>query len=63
MFFANEDELTVYRQADWEFMDRDGSMWNRVSGYDAYEAIMYQYSELGCHRRNTQGLLADLTEG
>lgn len=63
LFFANEDELTVYRQADWEFMDRDGSMWNRVAGYDAYEAIMYQYSELGCHRRNTQGILADITEG
>lgn len=63
LFFANEDELTVYRQADWEFMDRDGSMWHRVVGYDAYEAIMYQYSELGCHRRNTQGILADITEG
>ncbi len=63
LFFANEDELTVYRQADWEFMNRDGSMWHRVVGYDAYEAIMYQYSELGCHRRNTQGILADITEG
>jgi len=63
LYFVNEDEFTVYRQADWEFMDRDGSMWNRVAGYDAYEAVMYQYSELGCHRRNTQAIMADITEG
>lgn len=63
MKFVNEDELTVYRQADWEFMDRDGSMWSRVGGYDAYEAVMYQYSDLGCHRRNSQGSLDDITEG
>lgn len=63
LYFVNEDEFTVYRQADWEFMDRDGSMWGRISGYDAYEAVMYQYSELGCHRRNTQAIMADITEG
>lgn len=63
LYFINEDEFTVYRQSDWEFMDRDGSMWSRISGYDAYEAVMYQYSELGCHRRNTQGIMADITEG
>lgn len=63
LYFVNEDEFTVYRQADWEFMDRDGSMWSRISGFDAYEAVMYQYSELGCHRRNTQAIMADITEG
>lgn len=62
MLFLNEKEITVYREADWEFMNRDGSMWNRVVGYDAYEAQMYQYSEIGCHRRNTQGRLDDITE-
>lgn len=63
MFFANEKELTLYREKDWSWMDRDGSMWQRVIGFDAYEARMYQYSEIGCHRRNSQGLLADITEG
>ena len=63
MYFANEKELTLYREGDWSWMNRDGSMWQRTIGYDAYEATMYQYSELGCHRRNTQGLISDLTEG
>lgn len=61
-YFVNEKELTLYREGDWSWMNRDGSMWQRVTGYDAYEATMYQYSEIGCHRRNTHGVIADLTE-
>lgn len=62
-YFVNEKEITLYRESDWSFMDRDGSKWQRVVGYDAYEATMYQYSQMGTHRRNTHGLLADITEG
>lgn len=61
-YFINEKELTYYREGDWSWMNRDGSMWQRVVGYDAYEATMFQYSEIGCHRRNTQGVIKDLTE-
>lgn len=63
VYFINEDEITLYRESDWSFMDRDGSKFQRVIGYDAYEATMYQYSQMGIHRRNTHGLLADITEG
>jgi hypothetical protein len=63
IYGLNEDELKWYREADWEFMDRDGSMFQRVIGYDAYDATMYQYSELGTHRRNSHFVLTDLIEG
>lgn len=63
MYFVNEKEITYYRESDWSWMDRDGSMFSRISGYDAYEARMYQYSELGCHRRNSFGVIEKLTEG
>ncbi len=63
VYFVNEKEITLYREKDWSFMDRDGSKWARVAGYDAYDATMYQYGNLGTHRRNTFGLLADVTEG
>lgn len=63
VYFINEDEITLYRESDWSFMDRDGSKFQRVIGYDAYEATMYQYSQMGTHRRNTHGLLTDITEG
>lgn len=61
-YFLTEKELKWYREGDWSFMDRDGSKWIRVAGYDAYDATMYQYSELGTHRRNAHGVIKDLTE-
>lgn len=63
MYFLNEKEITLYREKDWSFMNRDGSMWQRVIGFDAYDATLYQYSEIGCHRRNSQGVIKDITEG
>lgn len=62
VFFANEKELTLYQDQDWSWMNRDGSNWQRVIGYDAYEARMFQYSEIGCHRRNSQGVLDNIIE-
>lgn len=66
MYYLNEKQIKIYRESDWSFMDTDGSMWQRVfdaSGrYDAYEAIMYQYLQLGTHRRNSHGLLSDIIE-
>jgi hypothetical protein len=62
MYFVNEKEITYYRESDWSWMDRDGSMFSRIAGYDAYEARMYQYSELGIHRRNSFGVIEKLTE-
>lgn len=63
IYGINEKALTLYREADWQFMDEDGSKFFRVSGYDAYDATMFQYSNIGTHRRNTHFLLSDITEG
>lgn len=62
MYFLNEKEMKFYREGDWSFMDRDGSKWQRVIGFDAYDATLYKYCQLGCHRRNSQGLVSDITE-
>lgn len=62
MYFINEKELKIYREGDWSFMDRDGSKWQRVIGYDAYDATLYKYCQLGTHRRNSHGLVSDITE-
>ncbi len=62
MYFLNEKELKIYRESDWSFMDRDGSKWQRVIGFDAYTATLYKYCQLGTHRRNSHGLLDDVTE-
>ena len=41
IYGLSEKNLKVYREADWSFMDRDGSMWDRVPGKDAYAAMLY----------------------
>lgn len=66
-YFLNEKQLKIYRTNDWEWMDEDGSRWQRVitsaGAFDAYSATLYSYMEIGTHRRNSHGLISDLTEG
>lgn len=62
MYFLNEKAIKKYQEGEWSFMDRDGSMWQRKIGYDAYQCTLFQYSELGTKRRNTHGVISDLTE-
>jgi hypothetical protein len=65
-WFINEDALTYYRDEDWHFLDKDGSMWKQVrdsnGDYDAYYARMVQYHELGTDRRNSHGVIRDIIE-
>lgn len=65
-WFINEDNITMYRDEDWHFLDRDGSMWKQVrdsnGDYDAYYARMVEYHELGTDRRNSHGVIEDLIE-
>jgi hypothetical protein len=58
----SEKNIKVYREADWSFMDRDGNMWDRVPGKDAYASMLYQYSELGTDRRNAHFRMSDIVE-
>lgn len=66
MYFINEKEIKLYEANDWSFMNRDGSNWQRVitaqGAFDAYQAMMYKYCEVGTHRRNSHGLISDITE-
>lgn len=63
MYFLNEKQMKIYREGDWAFMDRDGSKWQRVIGFDAYDATLYSYRQLGTHRRASHGMIQDITEG
>jgi hypothetical protein len=65
-WFINEDAVTYYRDEEWHFLDKDGSMWKQVrdsnGDYDAYYARMVEYHELGTDRRNSHGVIKDITE-
>lgn len=61
MYFLTTKDLAIYRMSDYSWMEKDGAILSRVSGYDAYEAVLFSYHEFGCKRRNTQGVITDLS--
>jgi hypothetical protein len=62
LYALSSKELVINRKKDWSWMDRDGSMWSRVADTDAYEARIYQYSEIGTYRRNAHAKLSNIAE-
>lgn len=63
MWFLDESAFKIYRDKDWSWLDTDGGIWKWVQNKDAFEAVMKQYWQIGLDRRNSQGLLSDITEG
>lgn len=63
MWFIMESALKIYRSRPWHFVDKDGSVFKWIHDYDAWEAVLRCYYEMGTNRRNGHGLLADITEG
>jgi hypothetical protein len=61
-FVLNTKHLTQHELSDWDWMDQDGAVLNRVSNTDAYEATLFKYSELTTDKRNSHGKILDLTE-
>ncbi len=67
MYFLNEDDITLYRDEDIHWLDRDNSILKQktdASGrYDVWQAHMVERHELGIGRRNTHGKLVDIIAG
>ena len=61
-FALRTKNLIEFRMSDWEWLDQDGSTLHYVPGFDAYEAVLYKYMELGTDKRNAHGIVKDLTE-
>ena len=62
LYALSSKEIVLNRKRDWSWMDRDGSMWSRVSDTDAYEARYFQYSQLGTYRRNAHAVMTGIAE-
>jgi hypothetical protein len=66
-WFVNEDALTWYRHSDWDWLDKDGSMWKQkrdaTNVYEVWQAWLVERHELGTDRRNTHGKISFITEG
>lgn len=62
MWGLQESNFTVYRESDWEFADDDGSVLKWVHDFDAWEAVLRRYWEIGIDRRNSHWQLFGITE-
>lgn len=63
MYFLDESTFKFYQTHDWQYMDKDGSMFKWVQDFDEYQYLMSKYYELGCKRRNANGKLTGVEEG
>lgn len=62
IYYLAPETLKIFRTSDFDWMEKDGAVLNRVSNTDAYEATMFHYGDLGTTARNANGLLDDISE-
>lgn len=60
IYFLTTKDIQMFRMSDYNWMDSDGAILSRVTGYDVYEAVLFRYEEMGILDRSTQGVLCDL---
>jgi hypothetical protein len=61
MYFLDESTIKVFSDQDWHFLDADGLTLRQKADYDAFEAIMARYMNIGATRRNTNMVLSGIT--
>lgn len=49
MYFIDKSTLELYEQSPISWANEDGSVLSRVANYDAYEAFLYYYANLGAN--------------
>ncbi len=59
-FVLNTKHLIFFIMSDWEWMNEDGAILSRVSGYDKYQAVLFKYANLATDRRNAFALISNL---
>lgn len=63
LYFLDESTMGLIEMSDWDWMDEDGAILSRVSGQDAYEAVLFKYWNFYCERPAASCILDDITEG
>ena len=62
IYFVVPDALKICRMSDFDWMDDDGAVLNRVVNTDAYEATLFHYGDIACVARNALGALVGQNE-
>jgi hypothetical protein len=61
LYMLDESTMKVFSDQDWHFLDADGQTLRQVAGFDAFEAVMTRYMNLGVTKRNNHAVLSGIT--
>ena len=56
------ETLYLFVETDYQWMDADGSILHRLPNFDAYQATLYRYWQLGGDARNRNVIIKDLID-
>lgn len=63
MYFVHEPSMAVVMNTDWEWIDEQGAIMQKIPGYDMFVAEMRKFWELATRQRNANGIITDVIEG
>jgi hypothetical protein len=62
MYLLDERYLKVFANGNWRFLDEDGNVLKWQTDFDAFDAVLARYMNLGITRRNVQLVASGLTD-
>ena len=62
MLLLDKRFLKLYAATDWQFIDDDGHVLQRVTGKDAFEFALRRYANFGISRRNVHFIATGLSD-
>lgn len=62
IFFLDERYIQPFADGDFRFLEEDGNVIKWVTDYDAWQAAIARYMQLGIKRRNVQGLIYGISD-
>lgn len=58
----HKKHFRLFSPNNWDFLARDGLTIRWVTDFDAFQAVLYRYANLGTDRRNTSLVMSGLTD-
>lgn len=62
IYFLREDHFKNFVNEEWHWLADDGNILKWVIGYDAWEAAIAKYNQIGTDRRNVHAVMSGLTD-
>ena len=60
VYAMNDKMIGLAYEADWSWIDEDGSVLSRLDNYHAFQAALYRFANLYTRARNQMGLITDV---